>query len=102
MRIPAVRTFGIQALCLGDQLVEHRVVEVSPPLLGLRVAAAALFSGQRLERAARPAGQPGDLGTLEVRPDRGAAGEEQGSSDGEQAPAPPARPCGTGSGGDGR
>ena len=52
---------GIHALRLGDQLVEHGIVEVAPPLLRLPAAWTSRVSGQRLEGAARPVGQPGAL-----------------------------------------
>ncbi len=76
---------GIDALGLGDQALQHRVIEIAPPLLGLRFRLAALFGRQRIERAARPAGQPGHLGALEVRPNRGAAPEQQRGGEGGQA-----------------
>ena len=76
---------GIDALGLGNQAVQHGVIEIAPPLLGLRCRHAALFGRQRIERAARPAGQPRHLGALEVRPNRGAAPEEQRGGEGGQA-----------------
>jgi hypothetical protein len=81
MRMPAVR---VDALRLGDQRVEHRIVEVAPPVLGPRARPAALFLGQRRQRAARPVGQRRHVGPLEIRPDGGAAGEQQhGGEDGK-------------------
>ena len=68
MRRPAVRTSGFSALRLGDQLVEHGVVEVAPPLLvsgrwrGRGASAASGSSEPPVQSASQ-----GTCGALEVR-----------------------------------
>ena len=80
MRRPAVRTLGFDPLRLGDQLVEHGIVEAAPPRLQRHAARdRARSGGQRLERAAFPVGQPGHLGPLEVGPDRRAGAQQRGA-----------------------
>ncbi len=75
----------VGALRLGDQRVEHRVVEVAPPFLARRARPLTFFRRQRGERAARPVGQRRHLGPLEVRPDRGATPKQQRGGEGGQA-----------------
>ena len=80
---------GIHALRLGNQLVEHGIVEVAPPLLRLSAARHPRVSGQRLERATRPVGQPGHLRALEVGPHRRAGAEQHGACKARQPHAQP-------------
>ena len=70
MRRPAVRTFGIHALRLGHQLLEHRVVEVAPPLVALhrRPPGVLRLRFRRPERVGGPGSSHGTSGRSKSGP----------------------------------
>ena len=75
---------GIHALRLVNQLGEHGIVEVAPPLLRLPAAWHPGIRGQRLERATCPVGEPGHLRALEVGSYRRAGAEQHGACQARQ------------------
>jgi hypothetical protein len=79
----------IHPLRFGDQAVENGIVEAAPP--GLEPAAAndSRVGGQRLQRAAFPVGEPGNLRSFEVGADRRAGAEQRRDCQGEGADAEP-------------
>ena len=82
----------VQPLRLGHQLVEHRVVELAPPIVVAGLSATRRFFGQRAPRAAGPALQPGHLRCTEVRPEcRAPAQQHHGR--GHRHTHQPARGC---------
>ena len=67
----------IHALRLGNQLVEHGSLKLRHHSCICSLRGTSRVGGQRLERAARPAGEPGHLRPLEVGPHRRAGAEQQ-------------------------